>query len=70
MTAFISPYRADRKRARDLANEGEFIEIFCRCSVEACEKRDWKGLYRKQGLVRSQSLPVYLLHTRNQRILR
>jgi len=47
MTAFISPYRADRKRARDLANEGEFIEIFCRCSVEACEKRDQKGLYEK-----------------------
>jgi adenylylsulfate kinase len=47
MTAFISPYRADRKRARDLANEGEFIEIFCRCSLEACEKRDQKGLYEK-----------------------
>jgi len=47
MTAFISPYRADRKKARDLANEGEFIEIFCRCSLEACEKRDRKGLYKK-----------------------
>lgn len=47
MTAFISPYRADRKKARDLANEGEFIEIFCRCSLGACEKRDQKGLYRK-----------------------
>ncbi len=48
MTAFISPYRADRKKARDLAKEGEFIEIFCRCSVEVCEKRDWKGLKRGQ----------------------
>jgi adenylylsulfate kinase len=47
MTAFISPYRADRKKARDLAKEGEFIEIFCRCSLEVCEKRDRKGLYRK-----------------------
>jgi len=47
MTAFISPYRADREKARDLAKEGEFIEIFCRCSVEACEKRDEKGLYKK-----------------------
>ncbi len=46
MTAFISPYRADRKKARDLAKKGEFIEIFCRCSAEACEKRDWKGLYK------------------------
>ena len=47
MTAFISPYRVDRKKARDLAKEGEFIEIFCRCSVVVCEKRDWKGLYKK-----------------------
>ena len=47
MTAFISPYRTDRKKARDLANEGEFIEIFCRCSLETCEKRDTKGLYKK-----------------------
>jgi len=47
MTAFISPYRADRKKARDLADEAEFIEIFCRCSLEACEKRDGKGIYRK-----------------------
>ena len=47
MTAFISPYRADRKKARDLAAEGEFIEIFCKCSLEMCEKRDQKGLYKK-----------------------
>ncbi len=47
MTAFISPYRADRKKARDLANEGEFIEIFCKCALEACEKRDSKGVYKK-----------------------
>jgi len=47
MTAFISPYRADRKKAQDLAKEGEFIEIFCRCSLDACEKRDKKGLYKK-----------------------
>jgi adenylylsulfate kinase len=47
MTAFISPYRSDRKKARDLANEGEFIEIFCRCSLDACEERDKKGLYKK-----------------------
>lgn len=47
MTAFISPYRADRRKARSLAKEGEFIEIFCRCSLEACEERDKKGLYKK-----------------------
>ena len=47
MTAFISPYRADRKKAKDLAKEGEFIEIFCRCAVEVCEKRDQKDLYKR-----------------------
>ncbi len=47
MTAFISPYRNDRQKARDLANQGEFIEIFCKCSVKTCEKRDKKGLYKK-----------------------
>jgi adenylylsulfate kinase len=47
MTAFISPYRADRKRARDLAKDGEFFEVFCRCALEVCEERDPRGLYRK-----------------------
>jgi adenylylsulfate kinase len=47
MTAFISPYRADRKKARDLADEGEFIEVFCRCPSEVCERRDQKGIYKK-----------------------
>jgi adenylylsulfate kinase len=47
MTAFISPYRADRQKARALAKEGEFIEIFCKCSLETCEKRDTKGHYKK-----------------------
>jgi adenylylsulfate kinase len=47
MTAFISPYRKDRKTARNLAKDGEFIEVFCRCSLEVCEERDTKGLYRK-----------------------
>jgi adenylylsulfate kinase len=47
MTAFISPYRADRDLARKLNKEGEFVEIFCRCSLEECERRDTKGLYKK-----------------------
>jgi adenylylsulfate kinase len=47
MTAFISPYRNDRQKARDLANQGEFIEVFCKCSILTCEKRDKKGLYKK-----------------------
>ncbi|MBW2059093.1 MAG: adenylyl-sulfate kinase [Deltaproteobacteria bacterium] len=47
LVAFISPYRADRRAARGLARRGEFVEIFCCCDLETCERRDVKGLYRK-----------------------
>lgn len=47
MTAFISPYRADRDKARALAPEGRFFEIFLTCPLEVCEERDPKGLYKK-----------------------
>ncbi|SUK04904.1 adenylylsulfate kinase [Staphylococcus agnetis] len=47
LTAFISPYRADRDRARQIVKDGEFIEIYTKASVEACEARDPKGLYQK-----------------------
>lgn len=47
LTAFISPYRADRDKARDLLKPGEFIEIYVDCPLEECEKRDTKGLYKK-----------------------
>lgn len=47
VTAFISPYRADRDDVRDILEEGEFIEVYTECSVEECEKRDPKGLYEK-----------------------
>lgn len=47
LTAFISPYRADRSLVRDLVDDGEFIEVYIKCSVEECEKRDPKGLYKK-----------------------
>ena len=46
LTAFISPYRADRDRCRAI-NGDSFIEVFCKCSLEACEQRDPKGLYKK-----------------------
>jgi adenylylsulfate kinase len=54
LTAFISPFRADRERVRNTARVGDFFEIYCRCSVEECERRDVKGLYRKAraGLIR------------------
>ena len=47
LTAFISPYKIDRQRAREIARPGSFIEIYCRCPLEVCEERDPKGLYRK-----------------------
>ncbi len=47
LTAFISPYRADRQIVRELVEEGEFIEAYVKASVEACSERDPKGLYEK-----------------------
>lgn len=47
LTAFISPYRHDRRLVRDLVGEGEFIEVFVDTPLEVCESRDPKGLYKK-----------------------
>lgn len=47
MTAFISPFRVDRERARSLFLHGDFIEIFCDCPLAVCEQRDVKGMYRR-----------------------
>ncbi|MGG4498256.1 adenylyl-sulfate kinase [Brevibacillus reuszeri] len=47
LTAFISPYREDRELARSLVDEGEFIEVYVKCPLEECERRDVKGLYQK-----------------------
>jgi adenylylsulfate kinase len=47
LTAFISPYRADRDKVRALMTEGDFLEVLVDCPVEECEKRDVKGLYAK-----------------------
>lgn len=47
ITAFISPYRADRDRVRALMANGDFIEVYLDCPVEVCEQRDPKGLYKK-----------------------
>jgi adenylylsulfate kinase len=47
VTAFISPYRADRDLARGLMANGDFIEVFVECPIEVCEQRDPKGLYKK-----------------------
>jgi adenylylsulfate kinase len=47
LTAFISPFRADRERVRSLVPHGNFLEIYCRCPLEVCEQRDVKGLYKR-----------------------
>jgi len=47
LTAFISPYRADRDQVRAMMQPGDFIEVFVDCPVETCEQRDVKGLYKK-----------------------
>jgi adenylylsulfate kinase len=47
ITAFISPYRKDRDFCRSLLGGGRFVEIFVKASIETCEARDPKGLYKK-----------------------
>ncbi len=47
LTAFISPYRADRLRVRQLFDPEDFVEVYCRCPLEVCEARDVKGMYRR-----------------------
>ena len=53
ITSFISPFKKDREMARNLFDEGDFIEIFCDTPIEICQKRDTKGLYKKakKGLI-------------------
>ncbi len=46
LTAFISPFRADRDNVRKIAGS-DFHEIYCDCSLEVCEQRDVKGLYKR-----------------------
>jgi len=47
MVSFISPFRSERRMARELLQEGEFVEVFVDTPLEICEARDPKGLYRK-----------------------
>ena len=54
LAAFISPFKADRDRVRDLLGECDFVEIYCKASLEVCEQRDVKGIYKKarEGLIK------------------
>ena len=56
VTAFISPYKQDRDNVRAILEDDEFIEVYTKCSVEECEKRDPKGLYKK---ARSGEIPEF-----------
>lgn len=56
LTAFISPYREDRELVRSLVKNNEFIEVYVDCSLEECERRDPKGLYKK---ARNQEIPNF-----------
>ncbi len=56
LTSFISPFKSERKLARDLLEEGEFIEVFVDTPLEVCEERDVKGLYAK---ARAGDLPNF-----------
>lgn len=47
LTAFVSPFRADRDKARALVEDGDFLEIHCDAALDVCESRDPKGLYAK-----------------------
>jgi adenylylsulfate kinase len=56
LTAFISPFRAERERVRGMVGHGDFIEIFCDSPIEICERRDVKGMYKK---ARSGQIPEF-----------
>lgn len=55
LSAFISPFRSDRKMVRELVGEGEFVEIHMSTPLSVCEDRDPKGLYKKarQGSIKN-----------------
>ncbi len=54
ITAFISPYKKYRNFCRELVGDGRFIEIYAKASLETCEKRDPKGMYKKarEGIIK------------------
>lgn len=47
ITSFISPYKGDRDKVRELMAAGDFIEVYVECPVDVCSERDPKGLYKK-----------------------
>ncbi len=47
LASFISPFKSHREKVRNLFTHQEFIEVYCRCPLVECERRDTKGLYKK-----------------------
>ncbi len=47
LTAFITPFEAERQKAKAVIGEDNYLEVFVNCPIEECEKRDVKGLYAK-----------------------
>lgn len=68
LTAFISPYREDRQVVRGLVDDGEFLEVYVKCSVETCEKEIRKVYIKRQGMLKLRTLQVLVPHMKNQRI--
>ena len=56
LTAFISPYGSDRKRARSIIGDENFVEVYVDTPLEVCEKRDVKGLYKR---AREKQIPNF-----------
>jgi len=50
ITAFVSPFKADREKVRSIIGNNDFIEIYCSANLSVCENRDIKGLYKKARL--------------------
>jgi len=56
ITAFISPFRDERQKAKEIVGREDFIEVYIRTSLETCERRDPKGLYKK---ARAGEIPMF-----------
>ena len=56
ITAFISPYRADRQRVRERLPAGQFFEVYVNAPLSVCEERDPKGLY---AMARAKEIPEF-----------
>ncbi len=70
ITAFISPFKADRDYCREILDESEFVEIFIDTPLEVCEARDPKGLYKKHAAATSPISPALILNTKRRLTLK